>query len=306
MVLPVRIAGHDANGKAFSQLAHTLDFSRMGARLGGVEASLRIGDEITIDYKGRHGRFIVRWVAADRKQGGLENLDPGKFVFFDLPEDTYVDDVDESRVRRKAIQPISAPTTPPTTAASGAQASGDRAAEPAPAKTVPNILGAPVLPMAAADKLAVLKYKLWEGINDTDGGLQLVAAAARELLPASGAAVAVVAGEDWICRASAGVAPRIGLHFQAPEGLTGEAAVSGQVVICSDTEEDPRLNSSIWRSVHLRSAASVPIMRKTNALGVLEVFAEQPNAFGDQHGGLLRELGELLAELISAASTTNT
>jgi hypothetical protein len=301
MVLPIRVSGRDADGKEFSQLSHTLELSRSGARLGGVQARLNVGDEITVEYKRARGRFTVRWVSDKTRQVGVENADPEKFTFIELPGGSYVDEVDESAVRARVREAKAAPIEAAVVAPPPPGPPGERV-EPATEKGVPENTPAVVQPVTASTKLDDLKRKLRETKSEADDGLQLVAAAARELLPAGGAAIAVVGGEDWVCRASSGIAPRVGVRFQAPQGLTGHAAVSGKVVICRDTEEDRLVNSSVWRSVQLRSAASVPIMHNADALGVLEVFAEPPNAFGEEHETLLLELGELLAELIVASS----
>lgn len=296
MVLPIRIAGRDLDGNTFSLLSHTLDFSRHGARLGGVHASLRVGDEITLEYKRNRGRFKVRWVDATRRQLGTENLEPEKFVFVELPAEEYVDDVE---VKRRREQPENANVTTTTAAAAAAppppgpsgNAARPVAAMPEPAKT-----SAVQQPPAAI--LAELKRKLQELKDDTDGSLQLIADTTGELVPVSGAAVALAAGDEWICRAASGVAPRVGVQFRSPQGLTGEAVRSGKIVICLDTEADARVNASIWRTVQLRSAASIPIICNTHAVGVLEVFAESPNAFGVEHIPLLQGLGALLANVV--------
>jgi GAF domain-containing protein len=299
MVLPVRIAGHEPDGKAFSLLSHTLDFSRQGARLGGVQASLQVGDEITVEYKRNRGRFKVRWVDNARRQVGVENLDPEKFVFFDLPVDTYADDVDEMRSRQQQEKVKAAFTSAADAATMPPPGQSDTAAKPDPVMPGPGKTPAVQPPPAAS--LADLKSKLQEFSDDTDGALQLVADTTLELVPASGAAVALAVGDDWICRAASGVAPRVGVQFKSPQGLTGEAVSSKKIVICRHTESDPRVNSSIWRSVQLRSAVSIPILCNAQVVGVLEVFADSPDAFSVEHVPLLQGLGTFLANVVAKA-----
>lgn len=296
MVLPIRLAGSDASGKAFSMLSHTLDFSRQGARLGGVPAGLRAGDEITLEYKRNRGRFKVRWVDPKRRQAGAENLEPDKFVFFDLPAEDYADDVDAQR--REQVEVAQAgPATATAAAASPSPAQSGDAATPAAA--VPDPAKTPALQPPPAANLADLKSKLQEFNDDTDGALQLVADTTRQLVPASGAAVALAAGDEWICRAAAGVAPRVGVQFNSPQGLTGEAVSSRKIAICRHTDADPRVNASIWRSLQLRSAVSIPIICNAQVVGVLEVFAERPDAFGVEHVPLLQGLGTLLGNVVA-------
>ena len=60
-VLPVRVRGVDAEGALFDELAHTLDLTSAGARLGAVRRELNVLDEVTISYKQRRIPFRVIW-----------------------------------------------------------------------------------------------------------------------------------------------------------------------------------------------------------------------------------------------------
>ena len=61
-VLPVRIKGTDSTGKSFEELAHTLDVTAGGVRLGAVRRELNVLDEVTIFYRQRKMQFRVVWV----------------------------------------------------------------------------------------------------------------------------------------------------------------------------------------------------------------------------------------------------
>jgi hypothetical protein len=60
-VLPVRVKGKDSVGKTFDDLAHTLDVTPDGVRLGSVRHLLNVLDEITIFYRQRKIQFRVIW-----------------------------------------------------------------------------------------------------------------------------------------------------------------------------------------------------------------------------------------------------
>jgi hypothetical protein len=60
-VLPVRVKGKDGSGKAFEELAITLDVTTNGVRLGSVHRELNVHDEITIFYRQRRLQFRVVW-----------------------------------------------------------------------------------------------------------------------------------------------------------------------------------------------------------------------------------------------------
>ena len=60
--LPVEIKGTDKAGKAFEDLAHTLDVTAVGARLGGIRHELNLQDEVTVFYRQRKMQFRVVWI----------------------------------------------------------------------------------------------------------------------------------------------------------------------------------------------------------------------------------------------------
>lgn len=61
-VLPVRVRGKDTAGKWFEDLAHTLDVTVAGARLGGLRHELKEKEQLTILYRQRKIDFRVVWI----------------------------------------------------------------------------------------------------------------------------------------------------------------------------------------------------------------------------------------------------
>lgn len=85
MVLPVRVWGVDSLGKPFNYLAHTLDITLKGARLGGVRSLLTLGDTIEVQCRHRKARFRVSWLGrpghSSEHQIGVESLEPDKPIW---------------------------------------------------------------------------------------------------------------------------------------------------------------------------------------------------------------------------------
>jgi hypothetical protein len=77
-VLPVRIKGIDSAGVAFEDLAHTLDVTPAGVRLGSIRRELNVMDEVTIFYRQRKMLFRVIWIkklkGTSEFQIGLKSL----------------------------------------------------------------------------------------------------------------------------------------------------------------------------------------------------------------------------------------
>jgi hypothetical protein len=81
MVLPVRVWARDAANKPVLELAHTLDITPNGARLGAVRHQLKAGDKLMLQYHQRKIQFRVVWVApvegTAEFQVGLQTISGG-------------------------------------------------------------------------------------------------------------------------------------------------------------------------------------------------------------------------------------
>ncbi|HLV85448.1 MAG TPA: PilZ domain-containing protein [Candidatus Sulfotelmatobacter sp.] len=60
-VFPVRIKGKNSSGEAFEELAHTLDVTANGVRLGAIRQELSKDEEITLFYRQRKMQYRVVW-----------------------------------------------------------------------------------------------------------------------------------------------------------------------------------------------------------------------------------------------------
>jgi PilZ domain len=97
VVLPVRISGKDSTDNPVSELAHTLDITPNGARLGAIHRMLKNGDKLTLQYRQRRIQFRVVWVkpmaGTNEYQVGLEGISVnGDNWGLELPEIELVDE----------------------------------------------------------------------------------------------------------------------------------------------------------------------------------------------------------------------
>ncbi len=60
-VLPVKVRGKDASGVLFEELAHTLDLTPTGARLGAIRHQLKALDTLVVLFRQRRVEFTVMW-----------------------------------------------------------------------------------------------------------------------------------------------------------------------------------------------------------------------------------------------------
>ncbi|HTR67284.1 MAG TPA: energy transducer TonB [Terriglobales bacterium] len=89
MVLPLRVWVNEPSSEAPS-LAHTLDISPIGGRLGGLRAPMHPGQTITLQRGQRKAQFRVVWsrqLAPAEIQAGIEALEGGRNIWdVELPQ----------------------------------------------------------------------------------------------------------------------------------------------------------------------------------------------------------------------------
>src|SRR5437868_9904952 len=131
------------------------------------------------------------------------------------------------------------------------------------------------------------------GPADIEPLLKVVVAEAQRATVASGAAIALLDGSEFFCRAASGTtAPVVGSRLDGRSGLSGQCIRSGMPVRCDETEFDPRANAAACRELGIRSVLAVPVLSAGAAVGVLEVFSPKPAAFSDAHTNVLQALAE--------------
>lgn len=101
MVLPVRVWGKDASNNPVNELAHTLDITPTGVRLGAIRRILKTGDKLTLQYRQRKIQFRVVWVkplvGTTEYQVGLETVaGAGETWGLELPEADLVDEYERA------------------------------------------------------------------------------------------------------------------------------------------------------------------------------------------------------------------
>lgn len=132
---------------------------------------------------------------------------------------------------------------------------------------------------------------------DLDAALQIIAERTLTLTGASGTAIALLTGEQMICRASAGQdAPPLGARLQTGSGFSGECIRTGSLLYCEDSETDPIVDRESCRALGVRSILAAPIHSPHGVVGLVEVFSPRPCAFGEQDEIILQSLARITFE----------
>jgi putative methionine-R-sulfoxide reductase with GAF domain len=132
-----------------------------------------------------------------------------------------------------------------------------------------------------------------------DDVLQLIAERAVDITVADGVGVALVDGDDIVCRACAGKAvPDIGTSLDPNSGFSGICLKSGQIVRCDDSEIDTRVDALACQRLGARSMVAVPLTAKQTVIGLVEAFSSEPYGFDDSDVCSLILLAKLILSTI--------
>jgi diguanylate cyclase (GGDEF)-like protein len=131
----------------------------------------------------------------------------------------------------------------------------------------------------------------------------LVAQRAQDLTGASAVVIEVPDRDEMVYAVTTGDAtPYLGIRLDRDGSLSGRALDLDQVVHCSDTEVDPRMDRTASRRVNARSMIAVPLRHDGDAVGVLKVYSSTPNAFGPEEVETLQLLSESISAQMAHAS----
>lgn len=135
-----------------------------------------------------------------------------------------------------------------------------------------------------------------------DPALTFLTERACKLGQADGAAIALLEGAGFFCRAITGMAPPCGTQIQANSALSAECLRTGQLVRCDDVAMDPRVDPGLYRQLNLRSVIVVPIHSGDEIIGLLEMFSMQAHAFDTLDLLSLRLIAESAGAVVTSDS----
>jgi len=135
-------------------------------------------------------------------------------------------------------------------------------------------------------------------------GISIIAERAQNLTGATGAAIALRAGEEIVCRARTGrTAPDLGVRLQTDSGLSAECVRTGEILLCHDAEKNPKVDLASCRRLGARSILVAPLRHYRRTLGVFEVLSATPYAFDQGDIATMQMLSGVMVAAMSRLST---
>lgn len=139
---------------------------------------------------------------------------------------------------------------------------------------------------------------------DLEPAISAITERAQHLTGATGAAIALRAGDEIVCRARAGrTAPDLGMRLQTDAGISAEAVRSGEIMLCHDAERNPRVDLASCRRLGVRSILVSPLRHYRRTLGIFEVLSSSPDAFDEKDVATMQLLSSMMVAAISRIST---
>jgi GAF domain-containing protein len=139
---------------------------------------------------------------------------------------------------------------------------------------------------------------------DLEPAISAITERAQHLTGATGAAMALRAGNEIVCRARAGrTAPDLGVRLQTDAGISAEAVRSGEIMLCHDAERNPRVDLASCRRLGVRSILVSPLRHFHRTLGLFEVLSSSPGAFDERDVATMQLLSSLMVAAISRISS---
>ena len=145
---------------------------------------------------------------------------------------------------------------------------------------------------------------LHAGELNLEPAISAITERAQHLTGATGAAIALRAGDEIVCRARAGrTAPDLGVRLQTDAGISAEAVRTGEVMLCHDAERNPRVDLASCRRLGARSILVSPLRYYRRTLGVFEVLSSSPSAFDERDVATMQLLSSMMVAAISRISS---
>jgi putative methionine-R-sulfoxide reductase with GAF domain len=124
---------------------------------------------------------------------------------------------------------------------------------------------------------------------------------------ATGAAIALLRGDEMVCHAASGPqAPVIGVRLDPRSGLSGACIQTRQLQQCKDTQTDVRVDAEVCRRLGLRSVIVLPLVDGDELFGIFEILSPLPNAFSQFDLDILHTVADRIVERRRQNRNSNT
>jgi EAL domain-containing protein (putative c-di-GMP-specific phosphodiesterase class I)/putative methionine-R-sulfoxide reductase with GAF domain len=156
---------------------------------------------------------------------------------------------------------------------------------------------------ALLSRIVAVQGEIVQAGLDPHKVVDVVTRRAQELTHSTGAVVELLDGDELVYWSASGhVAPQLGTRVSAGRSLSGLCVKTGRVLLCNDSESDPRVDIEACRRLGLRSMLVAPLPYGDTIIGVLKVVAPWVDAYHDEDVRTLELLNTLIGATLSHAA----
>jgi signal transduction histidine kinase/HPt (histidine-containing phosphotransfer) domain-containing protein/ActR/RegA family two-component response regulator len=138
---------------------------------------------------------------------------------------------------------------------------------------------------------------------DTKEVMNLIVEQAKTIIGADGITIEFIENDELVYTYATKTAIQcLGLHLKIEGSFSGRCIQHGNFLICSDTENDDRVNREVCRQFNVRSMIVFPIFYHGKIIGVIKAYSSIPKAFGEQQAVAFGLITGILASSFSNAS----
>ncbi|WP_158266478.1 PAS domain S-box protein [Allosphingosinicella deserti] len=146
------------------------------------------------------------------------------------------------------------------------------------------------------EALAHVHTKLAEAELDLEGFMQAVVDELEQLVGADGVVLELAEGREMVYRATnPALSQFLGLRINRTGSLSGLCVDKGEILLCRDTFEDPRVDRAACERTGIRSMICAPLLQQGEAIGAIKISSGRVDAFSASDIHALRLLTAILA-----------
>jgi diguanylate cyclase (GGDEF)-like protein len=153
--------------------------------------------------------------------------------------------------------------------------------------------------------LAIIRTQSEIASSDLDSTevMKLVVRRAQEITGATAGVIEIPEGDEMVYTVTTGEAtPYLGTRLGSASSLSGLSLALNEVLYCKDSETDSRVDRDACRRVSARSMICVPLTHDGETVGVLKVYAPDPDHFDPDALETLRLLSDSISAQMAHAS----
>jgi signal transduction histidine kinase len=154
-----------------------------------------------------------------------------------------------------------------------------------------------------AATIADVQAALATSATDADELMRTIVDRSRALTGATGAVLEVPVADEMQFRTTSGsLTPFTGLRLPRRGSLSGLCLERGEIMLCRDTETDPRVDRVACRTVGARSMVLVPLHGGGRIEGILKVSSDRIDAFSEEETNVLRVMAGFMGDVLARAN----